>query len=202
MNAYPPEPWSLVGQLHASAFLVPAAALPHDLPPGVRVVTVGGRGLVVAAWVRYEPGGVLQYHEVLTTVLARHGARLLPTITHIWVDSETSLRGGRELWGIPKGLASFRMTGREFAAADIASATLARLARLPFRLPFRFSVVQEMAGAALRTPVRGTARFGLSRIAWRCDPDGRLGFLAGRRPVLSFSVADFRMRFGQAARTA
>ena len=36
MTDYPPEPWDLRGQLHSSAFLVPLADVPVDLPPGCR----------------------------------------------------------------------------------------------------------------------------------------------------------------------
>ncbi len=68
---------------------------------------VDAAALVATAWVHYEPGGVLSYRELLTAVLVRRGGRSLVSITDIWVDSEASLRGGRELWGIPKDLATF-----------------------------------------------------------------------------------------------
>ena len=60
---------------------------------------------------------MLSYRELMTTVLVRRGLRVLPTITHIWVDSETSRDGGRALWGIPKGLASFVFDGRSLRRA-------------------------------------------------------------------------------------
>ncbi len=200
MTGYPPEPWHLRGQLHASAFLVPLADVPVELPPGCVPVRVGGRGVVGTAWVSYEPGGVLSYREVMATLLVRCGWRLLPTIVAIWVDSEASRDGGRALWGIPKELATFDVRGGDFAARDekgpIATGTVRPRFRLPGRAPVGFSVVQWLDGAARVSPVRTRAGVALSAATFDADPAGPLGFLAGRRPLASFSLQDFDMRFG------
>lgn len=197
---YPPEPWHLRGQLHGSVFLVPLADVPADLPPGCRPVRLGGRGVVGAVWVSYEPGGVLTYRELMTTLLVRRGLRLLPTITHIWVDSAASRDGGRALWGIPKGLASFAFDGARLAARDdegpLAAGSVRSVLRLPLRLPVRFSVVQWLDGRAKVSPVRASARAEVAVATFEADPSGPLAFLAGRRPLVSFSLAEFRMTFG------
>jgi hypothetical protein len=197
---YPPEPWQLRGQLHLSAFLVSPAAMPVELPPGCRPVRLGRFGVVGVAWVSYEPGGVLSYDELMATLLVRHGRRLMPTITHIWVDSEASRDGGRELWGIPKQLAAFDFAARSFTAADdngpIATARVRPIASLPGRWPVRFRVVQRLHGAAKASPVRARARLQLARISLDAAAEGPLGFLSGGRPLLSVSLRDFRMRFG------
>ncbi|HEV7206344.1 MAG TPA: acetoacetate decarboxylase family protein [Jatrophihabitans sp.] len=200
--SFPPEPWDLRGQLHASAFVVPLADVPVDLPPGCRPVRLGRFGVVGTAWVSYEPGGVLSYREVMATLLVRRGRRVLPTIVRIWVDSEQSRDGGRALWGIPKDLASFDFDGDRRSARDekgaIAEGTVRPLLRLPGRWPAGFSVVQWLAGAAKVSPVRARAAVSLDRATFTADPGGPLGFLAGRRPLLSFSLSDFRMAFGRA----
>ena len=76
--SYPAEPWDLRGQMHVSVWSIPAARVPR-LPDGlaatVRPVSVGGRCLVGTAWVEYEPGGVLEYRELLCVVLVRRGHR-------------------------------------------------------------------------------------------------------------------------------
>jgi hypothetical protein len=195
-EAYPPEPWLLRGDLHASVFLVPD--VPVDLPPGWQPVRLGRFGVVATAWVTYRPGGVLAYDELMSTLLVRRGWRVLATITHIWVDSPASRDGGRELWGIPKQLAKF---GPFLATTDggpIAAGSVAPLLTLPWRLPGGFAVVQRLAGSAKVTPVRFRARLGLSRATFTADPGGPLAFLAGRRAPLSVSVLDFRMTFGRA----
>ena len=205
MSSYPPEPWELRGQLHASTFLVPLADLPLELPPGCRPVRVRGRAVVGTAWVVYEPGGVLDYRELMATVLVRRGWRLMPHIVRIWVDSESSRAGGRALWGIPKELATFDVApdgfgGTSFAARDdegpIATGLVRPRATLPVAVPTRYRVAQTLAGRATLSPVRTRARAALSRAWFTADPAGPLGFLAGHRPLVSFSQRDFRMRFG------
>ncbi|GAA2392800.1 acetoacetate decarboxylase family protein [Dactylosporangium salmoneum] len=203
--AYPAEPWKLRGRMHVSVFVVPAAAvpaLPPELAGAVRVVRLAGRAVIGAAWVDYRPGGDLSYRELLSAVLVRAGARPRVSITHIWVDSPASRDGGRALWGIPKDLAEFDLTGERAAArtagGPIAEAALRR-PRFGLRLPIGFRVVQALSGAPKTSPVRATARCALSRVAWRADPGGPLRFLAGRRPVLSLVADDFTMRFGGAA---
>ncbi len=200
MTTYPPEPWHLRGQLYASAFLIPSDGVKVELPPGCSLVRIRGRAVVGAIWVSYEPGGVLSYRELMTTVLVRRGLRVLPTITHIWVDSEASRDGGRALWGIPKGLASFAFDRDTFAARDadgpLAQGTVRPRRALPLRLPVRFKIVQRLDGRAKVSPVRSTATVSLAAGRFEADPSGPLAFLAGRRPLASFALADFRMRFG------
>jgi hypothetical protein len=203
---YPAEPWSLRGRMYVSVFVLPAAdvpALPAELAGAVRVVRIGGRAVVGAAWVDYRPGGDLSYRELLAAVLVRAGLRPRVTITHIWVDSVDSRDGGRALWGIPKDLATFELSDDRASAAGIAAAGLRRRAgvRLPYRILIGFRVVQALAGAAKATPVRATARCGLARVGWEIEPSGPLAFLAGRRPLLSLVADDFRMRFGQGERS-
>jgi hypothetical protein len=200
MSGYPPEPWQLRGQLYASAFLLPAADLSIELPPGCSLVRIAGRAVVGVVWVDYEPGGVLAYRELMTTVLVRKGLRVLASITHIWVDSAASRDGGRALWGIPKELAQFSFDGAHLAARDdagpLARGTVHPGRRLPVRLPMRFTIAQRQSGRAKFSRVRATAAPALARARFEPDPSGPLAFLAGQAPVASFALGDFRMRFG------
>ena len=199
---YPPEPWALRGQLRLAVWLVPVRdlpLLPPELSPAVRVVRVGRRAIVGAAWVQYEPGGVLHYNELLAAVLTRVGLRPRVTIMHIWVDSVTSRDGGRALWGIPKDLATFAFDGEQ-ARADgdegpLAEATVTRGVRLPGRWPLGFRVVQSLHGTPRTSRVKATARLSAGRSRWTID-GGPLRYLAGRRPVLTATAGDFRMLFG------
>ncbi|MEU7867349.1 acetoacetate decarboxylase family protein [Dactylosporangium sp. NPDC049140] len=199
--AYPPEPWSLRGRMLVSVWLLPLAAvpeLPGELAGAVRVVRIGGRAVVGTAWVDYRPGGDMSYRELLAAVLVRSGMRLRVTISHIWVDSADSRDGGRALWGIPKDLAEFELTDTGARASDggpIARADIGRV-RPWLRMPVRFRCTQALDGRPKTTPVRSTARCGPAGVAWHVEPGGPLGFLAGRRPVLTLVADDFRMRFG------
>jgi hypothetical protein len=199
--AYPPEPWQLRGQLSAAALLVPARDVDVGLPPGWRLVRLRSRVVVGVVWVSYEPGGVLAYRELMVTVLARRGWRVLPHIPAIWVDSVASREGGRALWGIPKALAQFQFTGTRLTAADetgtIAAATIRPRLRLPGRWPVRFSVVQTLDDAVKVSPVRARARLDVTHTQLDVPDTGPLGFLAGRRPVVSFRLRDFTLLFGR-----
>ncbi|MFI5493730.1 acetoacetate decarboxylase family protein [Actinoplanes sp. NPDC051859] len=189
---YPPSPWHLRGQLYLSVFVLPHHEVP-TLPPGIRPLTVAGRTLVGAAWVNYEPGGTLHYRELLAAVLVRP---LRFSILNIWVDSPESCAGGRDMWAIPKDLTELTIASPAAAAPGIARAGIAVGRRLPGRWPTPLPLVQGRAHDLIRTPVRGTAALRPSRIDWSIDPDGPLGYLAGRRPLLSVTLSDFRLRFG------
>ena len=196
--AYPPEPWHLRGQLHLSLWLLPAAKVPPV--PAARLITVAGRAVVGTAWVDYQPGGVLEYRELLAAVAVRRGLRPAVTITHIWVDSEPSRDGGRELWGIPKDLATLSINTTS-TAPGIADAVI-EVGHTAFgRWPFRFSLVQELGGKPKVSPVRGSARLHRARIGWAVVRDGPLSWLAGGRPLVSLSFRDFRMLFGGGGRS-
>ncbi|MEU4563260.1 acetoacetate decarboxylase family protein [Actinoplanes sp. NPDC023936] len=214
---YPPEPWHLRGQMYLSLFLVPRGKL-SQLPPvlrdTVRPITVGGRVVVGAAWVSYEPGGVLHYRELLSAVLVHERGRPRVSITDIWVDSVASREGGRRLWGIPKEMAEFQLdAGTEplvdaaataaggpigsAAGGPIGSALVRLKGRLPGRFPLGFTVAQALGDAVRRTPVRGRGGLRTADAAWRADPAGPLAYLAGRRPVLSLAITDFWLVFGR-----
>src|SRR6185437_6313646 len=82
---------TITAQAERAVALWPNRGEPDPRPPlgagYVRIAPVRVRGKLVvgAVWVDYEPGGVLSYRELMTTVLVRRGLRVLPTITHIWV---------------------------------------------------------------------------------------------------------------------
>lgn len=205
---YPPEPWNLRGQMYVSVYVVPhrlLPPLPAVLREAVRPLLIGGRAVVGVAWVRYEPGGTLHYRELLSSVLVLDRGRPRVSITEIWVDSAASRDGGRAMWGIPKDLADLAVdpaderTVRVSAVAGrpIASGVVRTRRTLPGRLPVAFSVVQALGETVRRTPVRGRAGLRATAAAWRSDPAGPLGYLAGRKPIGTVGVADFALTFGR-----
>ena len=194
---YPPSPWALRGQLWLSLFRVPSGSDPlHPDRPA---------GLYGVALVSYEDPSPLVYRELLCArpVGTRAG------ITDIWVDSPASRAGGRDLWAIPKELATFRHTSRGragrhgtweigddaqvWATAEVTD-TGPRTPRLPFG--FRTRQVRD-DGSVVVTPVRGTARLSRSRARWHAHDEGPLAWLAGVRPQVTFRAADFAMEFGR-----
>jgi hypothetical protein len=136
----------------------------------------------------------------MTVLIVRKGLTIMPTITHIWVDSVASRNGGRALWGIPKQLADFTFAGDDFAARDdegpLAAASIRPFLNLPGRWPSAFRVAQWLGGKAKFSPVHSKAGVSLSHGTFDADPTGPLAFLAGRKPLFSLSQRDFRMSFG------
>jgi hypothetical protein len=206
-TAYPPEPWYLGGSLNVSLFLVPRAALPagFELPNGRTPLRLCGRVLVGLAAVRYLPGGALDYDELLVAVpsLGRGGLRV--TIPQIWVDSPASAQGGRELWGLPKQLATFRRTDHTKRTSMAMTADGALVAELRARrgsplLPgmrqLVLPILQCLDGRVTLSHNRVIARMSGLRASWRFTSDGPLGYLAARRPLLSISLHDAAIIFG------
>jgi len=189
---YPAAPWNMTGQLWLSLFKVRAGDHP-DREPGIYGV----------ALVKYEDPSPLTYHELLVARTTKNRAgRGAVTITDIWVDSPQSVAGGRELWAIPKGLATLDFTsGPTFTATAatsddwIATAAFKRRPGLPLRIPTSFEVVQERDGL-LRTPVGAKIGPRPASADWSFNPDGPLGYLDGRRPVASLELPSSELRFG------
>lgn len=205
MTAYPPEPWHLAGQMYLSLWLVPRHALPPALPPGTRPVTVAGRGVAGLAWVFYEQDSVLHYNELLAAVLVRDGLRPRVTITDIWVDSPASMTGGRELWGIPKDLATFDLdrdgsaglrATAEAGHGTLATAVFGRPRPLPGRWPLAYHVAQTLHGRLRTSPVRTRTAVALASARWSVPGDSPLSRFTRRAPLLSLVLRDFRLRFG------
>jgi hypothetical protein len=190
---YPPAPWPMHGQLWVSLFRVRRGDHP-DREPGVYGV----------ALVDYEQPTPLTYGELLVATPRHGGAH----ITEIWVDSADSRDGGRELWAIPKDLATFtrhttggrvQRTSWEVAvdARPTVSARFSDVSHLAPRTPFRGHTWQQReSGEEVTAPMRGTARSLPCRAQWSFHDEGPLAWLSGKRPLASVRLADFQMSFG------
>lgn len=184
-----------------SLWLVPTRVLP-PLPSGVRPVSVFGRSVVATGFVDYQPGGLLPYHELLAAPVVRRGVVPGVSITSIWVDSAASRAGGRELWGIPKEMASFEVAHepvfRGVARVDgtVVAEARVKVGRVGVRLPvpLRAVVWQTLGGVLARTPLRATGRVCLARGSWRVG--GSLEWLGSYRPFVTVAAVDFGLRFG------
>lgn len=197
---YPPAPWHMHGQLWLSLFRVRAD-----------VDALRPRGVYGVALVDYELPSPLTYSEIL---VARTVDKAV-TITDIWVDSADSVAGGRELWAIPKELCEFEHTAsrrgplssNHWAVAahgtPVLQARFHDASRLAPRVGFKGSTWQpgltEGLGAGQgdkAASLTGSARSLPARSHWEINPAGPLGWLAGRRPLATFRMADFSMSFG------
>jgi acetoacetate decarboxylase len=170
-------------------------------------------GVYGAAFVSYEEGSPLTYSEFLVArPVSTDSAGRRVTITDIWVDSPASVAGGRELWGIPKGLCDFDLetshtgplTTTEWTArlgrTPVASARFRDVSRAAVRLPFKGGTwqpgIDDTGGEERTATLQGSSKALPARAHWDINPDGPLGWLAGARQLASFRQASFRMSFG------
>jgi hypothetical protein len=118
-------------------------------------------------------GGTLAYHEL---IVFRPGC----VVAHIYVDSEQSLRGGREIWRLPKELADFTWSRTHVhVSQDGRTLFEARLRRRPGVVPLAFPAPAIGAGGKLSVGwLRMRAAPALVD-AHGCGLDGRRLALAG-----------------------
>ncbi|PWK81447.1 acetoacetate decarboxylase [Lentzea atacamensis] len=182
------------GSLVISVFRVPRELVPDvHLPEGARMITLAGNAFVAVAFVSYEPGSALTYDELLvaTPVWDRGGVAV--SVPQIWVDSEASRQGGRELWAIPKRLARFG------EGSSIACVAATGGVALPGTWSTAGWTAQRLDGRDVRARMRLSGRYRLVRAAWMFPAGGPLGYLTGRTPLVSFATRDMRLTFGQAS---
>jgi hypothetical protein len=194
-----PAPWAVV--LDAVVWFHRAApgAAAH-LPAPVR----GRRTLpvTVGALIRYRETPVGPYREVLgSPVLLAEWPLPAAAIPFIAVDSEASVRGGRENWRLPKTLARFdwpEPTGRGFeidaegAGWSVHATVHARPRRLPVAGVVRTRQDEE---TAFTTRARGRAR--LASVDLETRGTTLPGWLrSGRHPALV--IEDARALVGPA----
>ena len=187
---HPPAPWRLAGPSIVVPALVPLHAARRLVPPDAAVVPVApgltAGGLIA---VTYEEGSTLTYSELVVAAgLVRTGRAVGGWISHIWVDSEASVNGGRSIWKLPKELASFRHEepSRRFEASSD-GVTLVRIAAAParatppVRLPAAVPMVSGTEGSHWFTLGRSTLSSGLARVRVDIPPGSPLTAL-GMRP--------------------
>ena len=131
---YPPPPWRLRGHLWAGIF---RAAEPVPLP-GELCPLIGPRRLLILL-VRYEVG-TLRYDELAIGTPARRGLRVGLWMHGLWVSDPASVRGGRDIWGLPKRLATFSWDAHGVRVADEAGPVAAFSVCLPGPCPIPFLV--------------------------------------------------------------
>lgn len=106
---YPQPPWNLKGYAILTFNLINIDKARLFIPPELEIVSVlPGKTLAGVYLSTYESGSVLQYNElIVTSGLTRYQEQTASWISHIYVDNEISVAGGREIWGLPKEMAEF-----------------------------------------------------------------------------------------------
>ena len=106
---YPPAPWKLEGYAFQTLHLVAKEKALPFVPRELEIVellpgkTLGG--IYLSA---YQSGSILEYNElIVVAAYVRYEGKIGAWISHIYVDHQDSVAGGREIWGLPKEMAEF-----------------------------------------------------------------------------------------------
>ncbi len=106
---YPPAPWTLKGYAFQTLQLVDIEQASKFIPPELDIVSLlPGKTLGSMYISSYESGSLLKYNELIVIPgFVRYQGKFGGWISHIYVDNQDSLAGGREIWGLPKEMADF-----------------------------------------------------------------------------------------------
>ncbi|MGF1481028.1 MAG: acetoacetate decarboxylase family protein [Cyanophyceae cyanobacterium] len=109
MTSYPAAPWTLTGHAVQTIHLLDIRRARIFVPSELEIVSVlPGHTLGGVYLSAYKQGSTLKYNElIVVAALVRYENRIGSWISHIYVDLEDSVAGGREIWGLPKELAQF-----------------------------------------------------------------------------------------------
>jgi hypothetical protein len=205
---YPPPPWRVAGPCAVVTGLVPIDAVRQRVPSDLAIVQArSGRTVASIMVADYQHRATFPYAElaVMPAIVRYRGVRG-PWISDIWVDSQTSLEGGRQMWGLAKELADFawsfgdtshvRVTAGQQALGSWSWPTPRR--GVPY--PGWFRGISSVEGDRRRYRARGVAWLARTPVAFQPGPDTPLAALYDvlERPVwmagrLNLSFGDLRI---------
>jgi acetoacetate decarboxylase len=107
---YPQPPWTLKGYAIQTLQLVDIDQARSTLPDALEIVSVfPGKTIGGIYLASYGQGSTLTYNElIVVSATVRKGLRIGGWISHIYVDNDDSIAGGRNIWGLPKEQADFQ----------------------------------------------------------------------------------------------
>ncbi len=109
VSSYPKPPWNLKGSAILILNLLDISNVRQLIPPELEIVSVLPNKTLGSIYLSvYNSGSVLQYNELIVVAgLTKYQNHIGSWISHIYVDNEISVAGGREIWGLPKEMAEF-----------------------------------------------------------------------------------------------
>ncbi len=107
--SHPQAPWSLKGFAFQTLHLIDIATASPFIPPALAIVSAApGKTLGGIYLASYGSGSSLEYNELIVIAgVVKRGQAIGAWVSHIYVDNPDSVAGGREIWGMPKELATF-----------------------------------------------------------------------------------------------
>lgn len=183
--AYPAAPWRLRGEAVVVPVPIRADRARPFLPEDVELVSAGGWTAGGVLLADYDDTATMAYRELIVFPgMVRAGGRVGMWVSHIVVDLEASVAGGREIWGLPKELAH--------DTAHLVRAHV-RWPRLRLPLPLTPAVFGRGAdGGLLWTATAGTLRGGPALARLEVPPGSPLAPLGlnGAWPAIAGHALD------------
>ncbi len=111
--SYPSPPWTLKGYALQTLQFVDCDRIRGFIPPELEIFSVGFGKTIGGIYIStYQAGSTLEYNELIVSpAIVTYKGTWGGWITHIYVDHPDSVAGGREIWGLPKELATFNWEG-------------------------------------------------------------------------------------------
>ncbi|MEG4209305.1 acetoacetate decarboxylase family protein [Microcoleus sp. S13_B4] len=208
---YPPAPWNLQGYAVQTLQLVDVARVRPLVPSELEIVSLlPGKTLGGIYISSYGLGSVMQYNElIVVSAIANYAGKWGAWISHIYVDNPNSVAGGREIWGLPKELATFSWEGsdsvkaaplgyrvtvsqgnRPLCSLNYSKQTLA----LP--LPFSGNVFSADRSNLLLFKGGLLSRIGLIKGEVEVAEESPFASLKFGHPLLTFGCEDMRLTVG------
>jgi acetoacetate decarboxylase len=112
---YPPSPWYLRGLAFFSLYAIEIETARPFIPLTLEIVSFYPNYTLGGVYIgNYKSGSTLEYSElIIAPAFVRYQNHIGGWVSHIYVDNEDSLRGGREIWGLPKEMAEFHWRDTE-----------------------------------------------------------------------------------------
>ncbi len=106
---YPSPPWTLKGYAFQTLQLVNIEQASKFIPPELEIVSLLPGNTLGGIYISsYENDSFLKYNELIVVPgFVRYQGKIGAWISHIYVDNQDSVAGGREIWGLPKEMADF-----------------------------------------------------------------------------------------------
>lgn len=105
---YPPAPWTLKGYAIQTLHLVDKDKVRSLIPPELNPFSLWPGKAVASVYLSYYSSeSVMEYSELIVALAVTADKGFGGWISHIYVDNENSVAGGREIWGLPKEYAEF-----------------------------------------------------------------------------------------------
>ena len=179
--SYPAAPWTLNGFAVQTLHLLDIRRSRIFVPSELEVVPVlPGHTLGGVYLSSYGSGSTLEYSELIVVAgLVRYQNKIGTWISHIYVNNEDSVAGGREIWGLPKEMAQFTWTNNSVSVHQKDQ----QLCHLDYRKDwFSFSTWW-------RQPLSGNVFGGLETelLLFNSKLEAKTGLLQGRLTIPSTS---------------